>query len=277
VSYPHPAVPAPVGPPPNTGRRSRLPWVLAALAVVVALAAVAALAVVLVSGDDEDSSAGAGTERSFASPEEAVGHLVDRLAAGEVGAASEAFAVESLVDGYSFEAYTERLQAATYESWLPGGSQGFDDLNAELRRGAVADELRSLVRSILAPDRDYLTTTPLDDDLTAADVAGELSPEPLSELSVVRVDELDNTDPGYLESLEAQAAVYGADELRMVAVLLDTAEGQVAAGATVVRYDDEWALMSLSAPLLNIPTAQVSPTSEEGYLDALESARTVGD
>lgn len=277
MSYPHPGVPAPVVPPPHAGGSSRLPWLLTALAALVALAAAAALVVVLVSDGDDAPSSGAGAETGFGSPEEAVTHLVDRLAAGEAGAASEAFAVESLVDGYSFEAYTERLQAATYESWLPGGSEGFDDLNAELRRGTVAGELRSFVRSILAPDRDYLTTTPLGDDLTAADVAEELSPEPPSELSVVRVDEVDNTDPGYLESMEAQAAVYDADELRMVAVLLDTAEGQVAAGATVVRYGDRWALMSLSAPLLNIPAAQVAPTSEEGYLDALESARTVGD
>ena len=133
-------------------------------------------------------------------------------------------------------------------------------------------ELRSLIRSVLAPDRDQTVTTVLDDDLTAAELAGELSPEPLSELAVARVDEIDRTDAAYLETLEQQGAVYGADELRMVAMLLER-QGQVMGGATLVRYGDEWAVMSLTAPLLDIPPARLVPASEQDYLDAMESAR----
>jgi hypothetical protein len=263
-------------PPSGAGRRARAPWVVATVAALVAFAAVVALVVVLVAGDDEGYSDG-GSERGFDSPEEAATFMVERLADGDAGEAAEAFAVESLVEGYSFEAQAERLRAVTFNTWLPGASSGYDEINEYVRRGEVAAELRSLVRSVLVPDRDQTATTTLGDDLTAAELAGELSPEPLSELAVARVDEIDRSDAAYIEMLEQQGAVYGADELRMVGILLDTAEGQVMGGATLVRYDDEWAVMSLTAPLLDIPLAQLVPASEQDYLDAVESARGSDD
>lgn len=281
---PHLAQPPTSPSPSGVAPRSRAPWVVAVVAAVVALAAVVAMVVVLTTGDDGDSdgdsdrgAADGGSERGFDSPEEAVTFMVERLADGDAGEAAEAFAVEPLVAGYSFEAQAERLKAVTFNTWLPGASDGYDEINTAVRRGEVAVELRSFVRSVLTPDRDQTTTTPLDDDLTAGDLAGELSPEPLSELAVARVDEIDRTDAAYVETLEQQGAVYGADELRMVGLLLDTAEGQVMGGATLVRYDDEWAVMTLTAPILGTPLARLVPVSEQDYLDAVESARGSDD
>ena len=131
-----------------------------------------------------------------------------------------------------------------------------------------------IVRSILAPERDQLRTTSLDDGTTAADLAEELAPEPLAELSLARVDELENDDEEFLASVAREAETYGADEIRMIAMLLDTAEGQVIGGAVAVRYGEEWGLMSLTTPLLDVLPGQVEPVTEEGYLEALESAGT---
>lgn len=254
----------------------RAPYLLAAAAVVVALASVLALVVVLVTRSDavgSDPGAADRTERGFASPEEAVQFLVDRLAAGDVGA-TEAFAVTPVVQGYDFELLVERQHSATSYSLLPDGPEGYDDLNVELRRGEVAEEVRSFVRSLLAPERDQLRTTPLEDGTTAADLAAELSPEPLAQLSLARVDELENDDEEFLESVQREAATYGADEVRILAMLLDTAEGLVIGGAVAVRYGDEWGLMSLTTPLLDVLPAQVEPITDEGYLAALASAET---
>jgi hypothetical protein len=254
----------------------RAPYLLIATAVLVALAAAVALVVVLVTGADADGSDPGRTgraERGFASPEEAVEFLVDRLAAGDAGA-TEAFAVAPVVEGYDFERLVERQHSATSYRLLPDGPEGYDDLNVELRRGEVAEQVRSFVRSILAPERDQLRTTSLDDGTTAADLAEELSPEPLAELSLARVDELENDDEEFLASVAREAETYGADEIRMIAMLLDTAEGQVIGGAVAVRYGEEWGLMSLTTPLLDVLPAQVEPVTEEGYLEALESAGT---
>ncbi len=280
MSYPAPAAvppPPPTAPPSGAGSRSRGPWVVAAVSAVVALAAVVALVVVLAGdggdGGDGDGSGAAGPERGFDSPEEAVTFVVERLADGDAGGAAEAFAVEDVVEGYSFEAQADRLRAVTFNTWLPGGAGGYDAINREVRRGEIAVELRSSIRSILVPDRDPTMTTTLGDDLTGADLADELSAEPLSELSVARVDALDRTDEAHLETLEQQAAIYDADELQMYGMLLDTAEGQVMGGATVVRYGDEWAVMSLAAPLLNVPPARFVAATEADYVEAVESAR----
>lgn len=285
MSDPHAfAGPPPSSPPPpltpsGEVRRSRAPWLVAALAAVVAVAAMVALVVVLVTGDDEGGSDAAprlgsegSAERGFDSPEEAVTFMIDRLADVEVGEASEAFAVETVVEGYSFEAQAERLRSVMFTTWLPQSSDGYQRINTDVRRGEVAVELRSLIRSVLAPERDQTRTTPLDDDLTAEELADELSPEPLSELAVARVDAIDRSDAAYLENLEQQGAIFGADELRMVAMLLDTAEGQVMGGATVVRYGDQWALLSLTAPILGTPVVGLEAVTEEEYLAAVESA-----
>ncbi|MEO9322814.1 hypothetical protein ABFT23_04945 [Nocardioides sp. C4-1] len=263
--------PMPPSPPSGAARRSRTPWFVAALAALVAIAAVVALVVVLATGDDSDS--GRGADRGFDSPEEAARFMVERLADGDAGAAAEAFAVDSVVDGYDFEALAERLRVLQFNTWLPGGSTGYDDLNREVRRGEVAAELRSVVRSVLVPDVDFTQTVPVDGDQTAAGLATDLDPAPLSELSVVRVDDVDRDDDRYRESLEQQAAIFGADEMRTVAMLLDTAEGQMMGGATAVRYGDDWALMQLSAPLLNLSPSRFERVTEQDYQDAVDSAR----
>lgn len=264
--------PMPPVPPSGAARRSRVPWFVAALAGLVAIAAVVALVVVLATGDD-DGGSGRGADRAFDSPEEAVRFMVERLADGDLGAAAEAFAVDPVVEGYDFEAQADRLQVLQFDAWLPGGSAGYDDLNREVRRGEVAVELRSVVRSILAPDVDYTQTVPVNEEQTAADLAADLDPAPLSEVSVVRVDEADRDDDRYRKTLELQGAIYDADELRTVAVLVDTAEGQMMTGVTAVRYGDDWAVLQVAAPLLNLPPSRFERVTEQDYQDAVDIAR----
>lgn len=261
---PGPWTPSPPGP----QRGARAPWIIALLASVVAVAALTAL-VVVVQRDSDDTA----SERGFDTPEEALTAVIERLADGDGEGAAAAFVAGPLVEGYSFEARAERLRAVTFQSWLPASSEGFDEINERVRRGEAAVELRSWVRTILAPERDPGQTVTLDDGVTAADLAEELSPDALSELSVLRVDPIDREGAAYAENLERQLAVYGADEMQEMALFIDTAEGTAAGGATLVRYGDEWFVWGLTAPLLGIPFAQIQLASEQDYLDLVDSAR----
>jgi hypothetical protein len=157
----------------------------------------------------------------------------------------------------------------SYSTWLPVSSEGYRTIDEGLRRGEVAGQLLVLVRGVLAPDRDFTATTVLGDDLTAADLERELAPEPLADLSVLRVDELNRPGDRFSEAFERQADVYGADELREVGVLYGTANGPVMGGATLLRYGDDWYVWNLTSSLLGTAIGGLEPTSALDYQDAV--------
>lgn len=266
ASAPPPAPPAPSA---AASRRATLPWVITAVAVVVAVACAGALVRTRADGDRSDAPTGPRVERTFATPEEAVGYFADRVAAGDLGAALEAFALAPAVDGYSFEAEGEYVGAMTPATWLPASSEGYRAVDADLRRGDAASQVRSFVRAIAAPDLEDGVTIVLDDRETAADIAAALAPERLSGLEVVSVDPLQAPlrEGADRDPFVARAAVYGADELAEVAILYETSEGLAHSGATLLRYGDRWSLWSLSSALVGAMRGELVPTSEPEYAD----------
>ncbi len=279
-----PPVPPPVPPwgapppPPSPARQSVLPWAVAAVAGVVALACAGGLIVTLaVDGDPAPASAADGAElpagprveRGFRTPEAAVTYVAERVSEGDLGGALEAFAVESLVADYSFEADVERVEVVSPVSWLPADSPGYRALDVELRRGEVAWQLRSLVRVVAAPELDFDMTIELDDETSASDIAAALAVDGLAGFAVVRADVLEPTmrpgaDPDR-NPFEAAAEAFGADELKEVAVLYETSEGLAVGGAEVLRYGDEWYVRSLSSALIGTSPGELTPTSLPAY------------
>lgn len=267
---PQSSLPTPVAPQaPVLARRAVLPWAVAAGAVVVALACAGALALTG-SGDDGARGAGAGatgSERGFPTPEAAVTYLAERVADGDLGGAFEAFAVESVVDGYSFEENAERIGGVSPVTWLPADSPGYRALDGELRRGEVAMRLRELVRAVAAPDRDFGVFTDLGPGTTASDIAAALAPDRLAGFAVVRADVLEPTPrPGAGRNpFEALAEGIGADELTEVAVLYETPNGLVVGGVQAVRYGDHWYLYDLTSALIGTSIGELTPTSQLAY------------
>lgn len=279
---PYSPVPPPVPPysPVPPERATRLPWVVAIVAVVVALVSVGALVRVSVT---ERASAGdpaparpappAGEERGFASPEDAVDYFVMCVAAGDLAGATDAFTITSAVKGFSFEASSERLGAVSPATWLPEAPE-YRAVNEGRRRGDVAFQLGFLIEYVAAPDRDFGTTQELSTDLTAADLGADLAPERLTGLSVIRVDDVigpDGQDPG--PSGAAIAGGYGADEFREVAVLYDTSEGPALGGVQLFRFGDEWFIWNLSSAVLGLSMSQLEPISETLYVATLAQAQ----
>lgn len=249
-------------------RPSRAPWIVAAGAVLVALAAVVTMLVTRAGASSSEAG-----EKGFDSPEAAIDYVADRLAAGDAAGATRAYAVEHAVEGYDFEAQADWIRAVGAETWLPSGNAAATSINTGVRRGTIAGELRFLVRSVLAPDRDPLATVLIDDDVTAADLAAEMDPAGLDELAVQRVDELERSEDSWAEQIDAQRKIYGAESVKQVAVLYDTPNGPAMGGATLLEYDGSWFVWSLGSPLLDVSPGLVTPTTEEDYLDAVDQAR----
>lgn len=254
-----------------------VPWTVAAVAVVAALVSVGALALTRADrgaaggGDGPFDDESPRIERGFASPEAAVEYLAERVAAGDLGGALEAFAVESMVEGYSFEVANGFVEAVSPVSWLPASSPGYRALDADLRRGDAATQVLWLVRQVTAPDLDVYVMVELDDEQTASDVAAALAPEGLTGLTVRRVDELHPALRGDTDPFAVWAEAYGADEMRELAVLYETPGGTAVGGARVLRYGREWYLWDLSSAVLGTASGELDPESELAYLALVAS------
>lgn len=275
---PVPPPPTPFAPPPPqppsapptprpAERRAALPWVIAAAAVVVALACAGALVLTRADGSGGSSltDAGRGGERGFPTPEAAVEYFAERVSAGDLGGALEVFTVESAVEGYSFEAESERIDVVMPVSWLPSSSAGYEALNVELRRGEVASQVRFLVRNALAPDLDFYASIELDDETTASDIVDALAPDGLAGFGVARVEVLEPALRGDHDPFQEVAESFGAEELREVAVLYETPNGRAVGGAEVMRYGDDWYLRSLTSALIGTSLGELTPASEAEY------------
>lgn len=278
--------PPPPGPPsslaahvPAPGRGTRAPWVVAAVAVVVALVSTSTLAATLLNdrgrADEARDTDVAGVdgaalnERGFASPDDAVEYVVERVAAADLDGALQAFAVESMVAGYSFERESERLGVVAPTSWLPASAPGYRAVDAAIRRGNIGYQMMSLVRAVAAPDVDLDVTVTLDDGLTAAEIEADLAPEGLQGLAVLRIDELRPTARDGSDPFATMAAGYGADEMREVAILYDTPSGAALGGMQLVRYGDSWHVWNLNSVLLGLMLGELQPTSEGAYENAV--------
>lgn len=256
------------------GRRggSWVPWLVTAVAGAVAVAAVAALAVGLVGGPTVGA---AGTvELGFATPEEAVTYVVDRLAAGDPAGASEAFATTHMVDGYSFETEVVHAGGISPLTLLP--AEDFRTLDVGMRQGQVARELRAYAWRLTEPDLDANLSTPLDEEVTAAGLAAALDPQNMAAVSVASVDLLFGDDlPARAVAYDQEsAAAWGADAIEHAGVLLDTPAGPMMGGAELLEYDGRWYVQDLRSPFLAVGTGELRPTTALEYAASVAYLRS---
>jgi hypothetical protein len=243
-------------------RVSRAPWVVASVCVVVALAASAALVL--------RAPAAPVGDHGFATPEEAVTYVVGRLAAGDAAGAGEAFAVDHMVSGYSYQAQAERQNAIAPNGWLPATSDGFRAIDAGRRRGEVAYELQVFVQHAIAPQYDFTLSVSPADSATIARFESALAPQGLASLSLVRVDAiLPPAGSRYATNAAKQVKQYGADEMRETTFLIRTSQGTALGGMQLLRYGNSWYVWDMTSVLSGLDMGGLQPMSEQDYLDNL--------
>lgn len=293
-------VPAPTTTPAVTARPrvSRAPWVVASVAVVVALASIVALVLhepaALAAGGGQGAAAptaSTGTSPSsipsdqsqatvgdhgFATPEETVKYVVEHLAAGDAARASEAFAIDHMVAGYSYRAQAERLNAVTPSAWLPATSDGFRAIDEGLRRGDAARQLQTFVQHAIAPQHDFTLTISPADSSTIDGLESALAPQGLASLSLVRLDALQQpTGSRYALNLAKMSAMYGPDEAREMTFLCHTSQGTELGGVTLLRYGNSWYVWYLASQLAGLSSGELQPMSEQDYLARVAQLQAV--
>lgn len=269
--------PAPYGtppsPPPGRRRGGSLPWILVALLTVVALVLGVLLVLQTVGGDDAGG-------RGFASPEEAIEFSTESLADGDAEAALSAWSAGEQARGSDFVGSLEYLEAyAPYDpNILPGDDDFFAGLGGVAREGGAADQIRRLTYSLLVPDLSQDQVTPLSDDdaPSAQELRDDLDSGRLAGLTAQRIERLEGPER-LTETYDRAAELVGADERREYLVLYEW-EGETYLGAVgALRYDDEWSIDALSAPIANVSVGTLEPASEAEFDDALASVADLGD
>ncbi len=202
-----------------------------------------------------------------ASAEDAVTEYLSAFAAGDLAGATAAFAVETFVEHYDFEAAIEWQRF--YQSYgigipLPAGDPLNTAFNVEQRRATVVNQILNQYFALLNPELDRTQGQMVDDaaefteSLSAAMSSGSLAG--LADFEFVALEDIDAdaaelyTGPD-VKQRDERNAVLGADESLAVAVRTTAAGDEVTLVFDAVRYGDSWWLESLGgrfALLLNV-------------------------
>lgn len=265
--------------PPQPGKRRSSPtaWIIAIVAVLVAVGGV----VWGLRGQADEVGEGATglqfvvVEQTSASADEAVRHVVDRLAAGEVNGAYEAFAVNTVAEKWDQVAYLDRVRASGPQD-PPNPKDPFFTSSFTLwRLGQIGGQIRYLAFSLTLPEdlTDVLEyrTMPLNDDLTAQQLVDGTTVGNLEGLTVERVEPIALAQSErYQETTAGLKQIYGADEIMEYGVLYSYQGQTWMGGATALRYGDRWLLWSLQSPLINQPVSgALSQATAEEFEDAI--------
>jgi hypothetical protein len=194
-----------------------------------------------------------GASAQSATPEDAVSAYVAAIAAGDVDGILAASAVDEMASGFDFQAYAERVQALIpVTSLAPADYPMYAAMDRYQQAALLLGQVRNLAYGLLSDeDIDGSVIAPVDAARIAA-FAAAVDPSQLAGLSVVddRFPVPDMaTNERYLANAQAQAAIYGADELTERLTLVDLDGQTYALGLTLLRYGDRWLVASQSSPI----------------------------
>ena len=199
----------------------------------------------------------------FSTPEEALTCYMEGLRNLDFDQMLGAFAWETQMEHYDFEAFFERIRAyqPTMRPRMPSTNEFLFSANVNMLRYNQADLIyRSLEQYILGDDSPTNTTTgsiifQKDSDDVAVFLQkfdnGRL--EKLTQMTNIRCVSPDSiTDNKFsagrnLENFIKQTAYYGADEAVNLVGIADVGDETLYCCPTICRYGDKWYLVSVSS------------------------------
>lgn len=247
-------------------RGALVPWIVAAVASAVAVVSLVAVVIGAAGGGTpEAKSETTIVEHGSSTPEAAVKLFAEAFAKGDMDTAASAFAVTSMVDGYSFTAWAEYMDSISPLTWLP--TEDYPTIALAQRQGEVGMALNQLTRDALMPERDGTMPVVLSgDDVSVSDFVSGVDPSGFAGVSVKDITVFTFGEGTKAERNQLNAsAPWGADSSRTASVLFDTPDGTKLLGVQVVEYGDNWYIWILTAPVLGTHINQMTPITWSDY------------
>ena len=207
---------------------------------------------------------------AFVTPEDAVRAYLAGVAGASTAGLLGASAIAELAAGYRFDLNAERLGVFSFPTDLaPAEYPFFADVDQARQAARILGQVQLLAYSLLSSEPiDESPVVPVDKARVEA-FARSVDPARLSGLSVVDVRFPDATfahNAKYLANAAARAAVYGADELTERLALVSFEGNLYEIGFTLVRYGDDWKVLTQSSALANTSgLGTAKPTTLEEF------------
>lgn len=188
-----------------------------------------------------------GKAADLATPEKAISAYIDAIAHEDFKAVIAATAVERMSAQFDFVASVNRLQMLSASYPMPPSDPLFVELNRAKFASQISQQVQLLIYSLMTT-RDFVSSSTVRVDAAgASDFVNSLRADRLKGLSLVKVG---IPNPGIMNNKAHQAnmallaASNGADEMTERVALVSFEGSQHAIGFTVLRYGNDWAILS---------------------------------
>lgn len=219
--------------------------------------------------------AGQSAMPGFATPEDAAFSFAACLSQGDFDAALSVCAAESLAKRFDYTKKLERTMLVTPIGYalLPAEYPQYAAFNYHKAAVDIMTQMINFTLSFNISDenRGIIDGTLLMmPESRIGGLIGELNPNSLSSLETVEAAVTDNeADAQVLSGLLEEAAVYGASDLRHVAVLYRYGGSYYAGGLTLLQYGKEWRILNMQNAAVGVGAAGV-PVAVSGEAEFAE-------
>ena len=194
-------------------------------------------------------------EKNFETPEAAIKHFIERLAANDLEGALESCNINEM-DRFDYKAYTKRLQATIlYSSPAPSKPFLFTQINRVSQIANIARQVKFMLYSLLTDvSKEELSTTIYNqDEAKVSAFVEKCNTTELYGLTVVKINlptPIINTERARKNFIE-MARVYGADDATERIVLYKLNESYYWGGMHLLKYEKYWRIDSLNSNFAN--------------------------
>jgi hypothetical protein len=211
-------------------------------------------------------------EKNFETPEAAIKHFVERLAANDLAGAFEACAINE-GDCFNYEAYSRRLQAMQpLTSLSPSRYPLFAQINRISNLNWLSRQVKMMLYSLLTDlnENEMSGQTIINpDDKRISSFINSCDSRKISGLTVVKIKlptAVMNSERARKNAV-AQAKCYDADDSTERIILYKLNESYYLGGMYLLKYGKYWRISSLNSnygntPLLGNLTKMTSPFNE---------------
>lgn len=194
-------------------------------------------------------------DTNLATPEGAVASYIEGVARQDLTAVLAAASVDDMSKGFDFVAHVDRLRVLMPSTPAPTGDPLFVEINRAGFAAQIARQVQFLTYGLMTT-KEIIDGQNVQMDATGAtDFANVVRATRLASLALVKVG---IPSPKTLNSERHQlnmaklAGIYGADAMTERVALLSFEGLQFVIGFSLLRYGDNWTIMSQSSPIANL-------------------------
>jgi hypothetical protein len=191
------------------------------------------------------------SEKNFDTPEAAIHHFTERLAANDIMGAFEACAINE-GDKFNFAAYSRWINAMLLiQSEAPAQSTVLAQVNCIKKMSAIAQQIKIMMYSMLTDEKIDGKTIFQPGDERIEQFVKNADSRRLAGLKVVKIvlpisTEILNSERARTNA-QREAKIFGADDMTERVVLYQLGSDYYAGGMHLLKYGKYWRITSLNS------------------------------